>query len=448
MSEGNPILVDEPRSGLVPGFVGTGSLDKDATGTGLFSDAANAIRDGADGNWGGLAVDAVVGGLDYLTFVEDPLQGLLSAGIGWLIDHVSFLSEPLDYLAGNADLVTEKSQTWKNISQALQTSSQDYATSAQALTSQYTGKASSAYAASAKNFADLVSTTAKHADNAATAMTVAGAAWSARRAESCATRSPPSSRRPSRSGRSPLATSFFDFGASIPIFIGDEVYEGSITAEKISGKLTELTQTLKRLEDAASKGAKDLDTTISAVKRSIKSEAGWVTRTTKDVSSAAHTSSTTAQDLFKAAEHSKFHPDTVRSAITANEQATLDVQRAISEAQLAHSAAAGAGVRATEQGTSRTVSNLQDELAKLTAQRAALTKGAINRPLGDGLLPKPSEGSVLGKVGDFKTAHERAVESAEEGARQASGDEPARDREAAEKQEQRGELSDGSLVTE
>ncbi len=447
MSEGNPILVDEPRSGLVPGFVGTGSLDKDATGTGLFSDAANAIRDGADGNWGGLAVDAVVGGLDYLTFVEDPLQGLLSAGIGWLIDHVSFLSEPLDYLAGNADLVTEKSQTWKNISQALQTSSQDYATSAQALTSQYTGKASSAYAASAKNFADLVSTTAKHADNAATAMTVAGALVGTTRGIVRDTISSFVAQAVEKWAIT-AATSFFDFGASIPIFIGDEVYEGSITAEKISGKLTELTQTLKRLEDAASKGAKDLDTTISAVKRSIKSEAGWVTRTTKDVSSAAHTSSTTAQDLFKAAEHSKFHPDTVRSAITANEQATLDVQKAISEAQLAHSAAAGAGVRATEQGTSRTVSNLQDELAKLTAQRAALTKGAINRPLGDGLLPKPSEGSVLGKVGDFKTAHERAVESAEEGARQASGDEPARDREAAEKQEQRGELSDGSLVTE
>lgn len=300
MSEGNPILVDEPRTGAGDGIVGTGSIDKNASGTGLFSDAATAIRDGENGNWGGLAVDALSGGLDYLSFVEDPLQGLLSAGIGWLIDHVSFLSEPLDYLAGNADLVTEKSQTWKNISQSLQQSSHDYSTSAQALTSQYTGKASSAYAASARNFADLVSTTAKHADNAATAMTVAGVLVGTTRGLVRDTISQFVSQAVEKWAIT-AATSFFDFGASIPIFIGDEVFEGSKTAEQISAKLTELAQTLKRLEDAASQGAKGLDTTISAVKRSIRSEAGWVTRSTKDVSAAAHTSSTTAQDLFKAA---------------------------------------------------------------------------------------------------------------------------------------------------
>lgn len=444
MSE-NPILVDEPRTGMTSGIVGTGSVDKDFSGTGLFSDAANAIRDGADGNWGGLAVDAVAGGLDYLSFVEDPLQGLLSAGIGWLIDHVSFLSEPLDYLAGNADLVTEKAQTWKNISQSLQRASQDYSTSAQALTSQYAGAASEAYAAAAKNFADLVATTGKHADNAATAMTVAGTIVGTTRGIVRDLISQFVAQAVEK-WIITAATSWFDFGASIPIFIGDEVYEASITAEKVSGKLTSLAKELKELEDAADQGAKGLDTTIAAVKRSIRSEGGWVTRSTREASSAAGTSAHTAEDLFKAAEKSKFHPDDVKPAIVANRQATADVQRAIEAAQVGHSAAAGAGVRATEEGTSRTVADLQKQLDELARQRSALEHGLVNRPVGGGFLPEPSEGSPLGRVGGFKHDHEHAVDAGEEAGRQATGEQPGRDGEGAEQQEDRGEVSDGSLV--
>ena len=354
MSEGNPILVDEPRTGAGDGIVGTGGIDKNASGTGLFSDAANAIRDGENGNWGGLAVDALGGGLDYLSFVEDPLQGLLSAGIGWLIDHVSFLSEPLDYLAGNADLVTEKSQTWKNISQSLQQSSQDYSTSAQALTSQYTGKASSAYAASARNFADLVSTTAKHADNAATAMTVAGVL---------------------------VGTTRGLVRDTISQFVSQAVEKWAITAATSCLRLRRIDPDLhrrrgvRRVEDGradqrqadrtgadaqTARGRRESrrqgsrhDDLRGEAQHQVRSRVGHPVDEGR--AAAAHTSSTTAQDLFKAAEHSNFHPDAVRSAITANEKATIDVQRAIAEAQVAHSAAAGAGVRATEAGTSRTV---------------------------------------------------------------------------------------------
>jgi hypothetical protein len=445
MSEQNPILVDEPRTGLTSGVVGTGTIDKNATGTGLFSDAANAIRDGADGNWGGFAIDAVAGGLDYLSFVEDPLQGLLSAGIGWLIEHISFLSEPLDYLAGNADLVTEKAQTWKNISQALQRSSQDYSTSAQALTAQYQGPASSAYAASAKNFADLVATTGKHADNAANAMSVAGAIVGTTRGIVRDLISQFVAQAVEK-WIITAATSWFDFGASIPIFIGDEVYEASITAEKVSGRLTQLARELKELEDAARNGAKGLDTTIAAVKRSIRSEAGWATRSTRAAATTAGTSAHTAEDLFKAAERSRFHPGDVKPAIVANRQASADVQRAIEAAQLSRSAATGAGVRATEQTTSRTVSDLQAQLAKLTEQRAALERGVVNHPLGGGYLPTPSENSLPGRIGGFKHDHEHAVDAGEEAGRQGTGEQPARDQEGADRQEQRRELPDGTLV--
>src|SRR5690349_8364994 len=43
--------------------------------------------------------------LDTVAFVLDPLAKLIAAGLGWLIEHVSFLRWPLDQLAGNPDQI-------------------------------------------------------------------------------------------------------------------------------------------------------------------------------------------------------------------------------------------------------------------------------------------------------------------------------------------------------
>lgn len=40
---------------------------------------------------------------DTVGFVIDPLGSVLTAGVGWLLEHVSFLREPLDALLGNPD---------------------------------------------------------------------------------------------------------------------------------------------------------------------------------------------------------------------------------------------------------------------------------------------------------------------------------------------------------
>ena len=290
-----------------------------------------------------------------------------------------------------------------------------------------------------------MATTGKHADNAATAMTVAGAIVGTTRGIVRDLISQFVAQAVEK-WIITAATSWLDFGASIPIFIGDEVYEASNTAERVAGKLTQLAKELKELEDAARNGAKGLDTTIAAVKRSIRSEGGWVTRSTREAAATAGTSTHTAEDLFKAAEHSRFHPDDVTPAIVANRQASADVQRAIEVAQLGHTSAVGAGVRASEQNTARTVSDLQQELATLTKQRSALERGVVNHPLGGGYLPTPSEGSVPGRIGEVKRDHEHAVDAGEEAGRQATGEQPARDKELGEQQEGRGELPDGTLV--
>src|ERR1700742_885278 len=97
------------------GQFNTDALSKDPEGAGLFSDAASTIGDASSHNWVGLGVDIASDGLDALGVAMDPLGSLAGAGIGWLIEHIGFLKQPLDYLAGNPEAVTAKSQTWTNV---------------------------------------------------------------------------------------------------------------------------------------------------------------------------------------------------------------------------------------------------------------------------------------------------------------------------------------------
>jgi hypothetical protein len=53
-------------------------------------------------------------GLDLLGAAMDPLGALASAGISWLIEHISFLRDPLDKLMGDPDTIKEGCQKWND----------------------------------------------------------------------------------------------------------------------------------------------------------------------------------------------------------------------------------------------------------------------------------------------------------------------------------------------
>src|SRR5262245_24299044 len=50
-----------------------------------------------------VALSAVGVVTDTIGFAIDPLGSVLTAGVGWLLEHISFLREPLDALLGNPD---------------------------------------------------------------------------------------------------------------------------------------------------------------------------------------------------------------------------------------------------------------------------------------------------------------------------------------------------------
>lgn len=94
-------------------------------GAGLLEDGYDLVNAVNDRSWldGTLAgVSAVV---DTVAAVSDPIGSLLSAGLGWLIDHLSPLNQWLEDLTGDADQVRAFAQTWSNISGQLDGAAQE-----------------------------------------------------------------------------------------------------------------------------------------------------------------------------------------------------------------------------------------------------------------------------------------------------------------------------------
>jgi uncharacterized protein YukE len=122
-------------------------------GGGVFSSWAdlNAAVSADDVDPGQVAFTAAAAGLDTLGAIVNPLDSLLSAGVGWLIEHVWFLHEPLDALAGDPTQITAQAQTWNNVGGELAAIARDHRGAAAAL-SAWEGSAGDGYRGTADRF--------------------------------------------------------------------------------------------------------------------------------------------------------------------------------------------------------------------------------------------------------------------------------------------------------
>ena len=256
----NPLIttVDEGNAagGLFTNMKTAGNAD--LAGAGVFYDAKSTIDDALKGDWLGVGMDVAADGLDALAVIADPFGVLLSAPIGWIIEHISFLKEPLDLLAGDPDQVRAKAGTWTNIAAALDKSAQDYQSSAEALKQSFTGAAADAYIRAADNYCGAVSGTAGHARDAAKAFEVAGALVGTVRgtirdliAQFCADAL--------IKGLAALALSFETFGASVAAWVADTVFDATSLAARLSAKITKVVEDLKQLITGARRSATALD---------------------------------------------------------------------------------------------------------------------------------------------------------------------------------------------
>ncbi|MGH3469016.1 MAG: WXG100 family type VII secretion target, partial [Thermocrispum sp.] len=192
-------------------------------------------------------------GLDLLDVVDNPLSGLASAGIGWLIEHISFLKEPLDDLAGDPDAISKVAVTWgDNIAKEVASIAEDLQQAIDSETASWEGDAKNAYKKSSDALVEQVRALEPAADSVSTAVQQSGVLVGTVRglirdliadivAEIII------------AAATALATSWCTLGGSIAAFTGWAVARGAMTAGKIAGKVSKL---LTKLANILSKFGK------------------------------------------------------------------------------------------------------------------------------------------------------------------------------------------------
>ncbi|MDN5749188.1 MAG: PPE domain-containing protein [Pseudonocardia sp.] len=114
-------------------------------------------------------------GLDSLDAVMDPVGALGTAGIGWLIEHVAFLREPLDALAGDPAQITAQAQTWHNVATELAAVAGRYRGAAASAAADWEGAGSDAYTAAVADYTARLDDAAGRAERLSSVILLSGA---------------------------------------------------------------------------------------------------------------------------------------------------------------------------------------------------------------------------------------------------------------------------------
>ncbi|QRP48390.1 hypothetical protein [Amycolatopsis sp. FDAARGOS 1241] len=281
------------------------NLNAQTSGAGILNDIASGITDGRNGDWLNLAADGVTVGLDLLGVLMDPLGSLASAGVGWLIEHISFLKEGLDKLAGNPEAVTAKAQTWDNVAQQLERSAGQYEQAAAKVAPDFQGLGGQAYQDMAKGYAATLRGASGQAHAASIGMNVAAALVGTERG---LIRDMISSFVGELiiKAVAALAASWCTFGGTVAAFIADTVVEGGILAEKISGRIAQVVEKLEKLIQSAGKSRAAIEDATNALKK-LGTTADKITNKSVDVAAAAEKKGNELTDAARAA--GKSHVD-------------------------------------------------------------------------------------------------------------------------------------------
>jgi hypothetical protein len=164
----NPLVVAPENEDAQPldNFEGAGFVSSWADlHTAVSADQVDPIQ---------VAYTAAGAGLDTLGAMEDPLGSLLSAGLGWFIEHVWFLHEPLDALAGDPTQITAQAQTWHNVGGELAAVAQEHRGAAAALGA-WEGVAGDGYRGAVDRFGGALEGAAQNATELADLILATGA---------------------------------------------------------------------------------------------------------------------------------------------------------------------------------------------------------------------------------------------------------------------------------
>ncbi len=122
-----------------------------------------------------LGINVISAVLDTVAFAMDPLAKLIAAGLGWLIEHVSFLKWPLDQVAGNPAEVTKVANELHKIGESLRNTGTSLDDTLKATITQWEGKGYDSFLKSINDRKGWIDANAKAADVAGYMVETTGA---------------------------------------------------------------------------------------------------------------------------------------------------------------------------------------------------------------------------------------------------------------------------------
>jgi hypothetical protein len=158
-----------------PGLIAAESGTKGYEGAGIFESACGLVDNAVNRDWMGVGGNAVATSLSLLGAVMDPLQAVFAAGVGWLMEHVSLLREPLDRLMGDPKAIEGHAKTWRNIEQRIYDATDFLVTEVNRSTAAWAAQSAEAYRQRAGRHAESIQALGKVAGWMGKATTIMGA---------------------------------------------------------------------------------------------------------------------------------------------------------------------------------------------------------------------------------------------------------------------------------
>ncbi|AEV81543.1 hypothetical protein ACWT_0530 [Actinoplanes sp. SE50] len=125
-------------------------------GAGILEAVAGAADGFSQGDFLTGFGNSVVAGMSALGAVLDPFQAVFAAGVGWLMEHLNCLREPLDWLAGDPKEIEGHAATWRNVRDQVNAAVNFFAAQVTAATAPWEAQAVHEYRAKAAGIADGV----------------------------------------------------------------------------------------------------------------------------------------------------------------------------------------------------------------------------------------------------------------------------------------------------
>lgn len=223
----------------------TAAVTTSTSGAGIFdsyNSLVQSIQDDSESEGEkvcGVAISAAGTVADTVSFAMDPLAGILTAGVGWLFEHVKFLREPLDALMGNPDEIQQNVDQLKAQAADIRQLADQHKQDQQAVKNSWTGQAGDAFHRSMDQLGGELASLGKTVEGSASVVAISGALVT-------------TMRNMVRDLISSLiaeliegaliaaASAVFTFGASIAGFIGYAVGRAAALGAKIAGQISKL----------------------------------------------------------------------------------------------------------------------------------------------------------------------------------------------------------------